>query len=249
MKVLVPVKRVADPNARVPIAADGRTFELAGVRMTLNPYDEIAVDEAVQLRERGVAAEVVAVTVGDSACEDVLRSAMAIGASRAIHIVTDHEVQPLAAAHALAFVAAEESPDLIVMGKQSVDGESNQTGQMLAGLLDWPQATFASRIAVAGRTATVDRETDAGIETLSVDLPAVVTADLRLNLPRYPTLPNLLRARKLPIETRDAAALGLDLAPRLRITRITAPERTRAGLRIASAEELFTQLTDQGVLE
>lgn len=246
---MVAVKRVADPNARVPIAADGLGFDLAGVRMTLNPYDEIAVDEAVRLRERGVATEVVAVTVGDSACEDVLRSAMAIGASRAIHIVTNHEVQPLAAAHALAFVAAEEQPNLVLMGKQSVDGESNQTGQMLAGLLDWPQATFASRIAIDNGTATVDREVDAGLETLSVDLPAVVTADLRLNVPRYPTLPNLLRARKLPIETRDAVSVGLDLAPRLRITQITAPERKRAGVRIESAEQLFAHLAERGVLE
>lgn len=248
MKALVPVKRVADPNVRVPIAADGLGVDLEHVRMTLNPFDEIALEEAVLLRERGTVAEVVAVTIGNADCAETLRSAMAMGAERAIHVVTDLEIQPLAAAKALAAVAREEEVDLILMGKQAVDDEANQTGQMLAAMLDWPQATFASRVTIEDGTATVEREVDAGRETLTVDLPAVVTADLRLNMPRYPSLPNLLKARKMPIEERDADSLGVDLTLRLRTARVRAPDRERGGVRVTSAADLVRQLADQGLV-
>lgn len=249
MKILVAVKRVADPYVQVSICADGSGVDLAHVRMVLNPFDETALEEAVRLKEAGVAAEVVAVSIGPGGCKETLRTALAMGAGRAIHVAAEAPPDPLGVAKTLAAVVRAESPALVLMGKQAVDDDCNQVGQMLAALLSWPQVTFASRIRIEGSAATVDREIDAGAETLAVDLPAVVTADLHLNTPRYPSLPSLLKAKKVEIEERTLESLGVNAAPRHRIVRIEPPPERRRGVRVSSAAELVAKLRDvEGIL-
>jgi len=248
VKVLVSTKQVADPYARIPINNDGLSFDLKHVRMTLNPFDEIAVEEALLIQEKNTESEIVAVTIGNSESVDAVRTALAMGVNRGIHILSDEEVQPLGAAKVLAEIVKEEQPDLVLMGKQAVDDESNQTGQILAGLLDWPQATFASNIKIERSDAIVEREVDEGREVLIVSLPAVITVDLRLNQPRYPTLPNLLKARKARVEQRSATSLGVDMRPRIKTINIKAPEQQRDCSTISSAAQLLEILAEKGVL-
>ena len=220
MKVLVPVKRVLDYNVKVRVKSDGTGVDLSNVKMSMNPFDEIAVEEAVRLKEAGKASEVVAVSIGVAQAQDTLRTALAMGADRAILIETGEDLEPLAVAKLLKAVAAEEAPGLVVLGKQAIDGDNNAVGQMLAALLDWPQATFASKVEVDGGKAEVTREVDGGLQTLSVDLPAVVKVDLRLNEPRYASLPNIMKARKKPLDVKPAADFGADIAPRLSLSLI-----------------------------
>jgi electron transfer flavoprotein beta subunit len=245
MKVLVPVKRVIDFNVKVRVRPDGSGVETANVKMSMNPFDEIAVEEAVRLKERGVAAEVVAVTCGAAASQETLRSALALGADRAILVDTDEALQPLAVAKLLAALVRQEAPRLVIMGKQAIDDDANQTGQMLAALLDWPQATFASKLEIAENTARVTREIDGGLETLEIALPAVVTTDLRLNEPRYATLPNIMKAKKKPMQTLSAASLGVDVAPRLAVLRVAEPPRRQGGGRVADVQELVAKLRNE----
>ncbi len=248
MKILVPVKRVIDYNIKARVKADQTGVDLTNVKMSMNPFCEIAVEEAVRLREKGVATEVVAVSIGPAKAEDTLRTAMAIGADRAILIQTDADLQPLAVAKLLKAVVDEEKPDLVLMGKQAIDGDNNAAGQMLAALLDWPQATFASKVEVAGGKATVTREVDGGLQTLEVTLPAVVTADLRLNEPRYASLPNIMKAKKKPLDVKQAADFGVDVAPRLTVIKVTEPPKRAAGIKVASAAELVAKLKAAGAL-
>jgi electron transfer flavoprotein beta subunit len=242
LKILVPVKRVVDYNVKVRIKADGSGVDLANVKMSMNPFDEIAIEEAVRLREAGIATEVIAVSAGYIGCQETLRTAMAIGADRGILIETDVELQPLAVARLLKAVCEKEQPQLVLCGKQAIDDDANQTGQMLAALLGWPQATFASRVLVAGDVATVTREIDGGLETLEVALPAVVTADLRLNEPRYATLPNIMKAKKKPLDTTSPAALGVDVTPRLKTLKVAEPARRSAGIKVADVADLVMKL-------
>jgi electron transfer flavoprotein beta subunit len=248
MKILVPVKRVIDYNIKARVKADQTGVDLTNVKMSMNPFCEIALEEAVRLREKGVATEVVAVSIGPAKAEDTLRTAMAIGADRAILIQTDADLQPLAVAKLLKAVVAEEKPDLVLMGKQAIDGDNNAAGQMLAALLDWPQATFASKVEVAGGKATVTREVDGGLQTLEVTLPAVVTADLRLNEPRYASLPNIMKAKKKPLDIKQVADFGVDVAPRLTVLKVTEPPKRAAGIKVASAAELVAKLKAAGAL-
>ncbi|PRD63880.1 electron transfer flavoprotein subunit beta/FixA family protein, partial [Malikia granosa] len=220
MKILVPVKRVVDYNVKVRVKADGSGVDIANVKMSMNPFDEIAVEEAVRLKEKGAATEVIAVSCGVAQCQETLRTALAIGADRAIHVETDAELQPLAVAKLLAALVAKEQPGLVILGKQAIDDDANQTGQMLAALSRLPQATFASKVEVAGDKVEVTREIDGGLETLSVSLPAIVTTDLRLNEPRYVTLPNIMKAKKKPLENVKPADLGVDVAPRLKTLKV-----------------------------
>jgi electron transfer flavoprotein beta subunit len=245
MKVLVPVKRVIDYNVKVRVRPDGSGVETANVKMSMNPFDEIAIEEAVRLREKGVATEVVAVSCGLPACQETLRTALAIGADRAILVDTDVELQPLAVAKLLQAIVAKESPTLVILGKQAIDDDANQTGQMLAALLDWPQATFASKVDIAGDTATVKREVDGGLETLEMKLPAIVTTDLRLNEPRYATLPNIMKAKKKPLETTTPAVLGVDVAPRLATLRVVEPPKRKGGGKVADVAELVDKLRNE----
>ncbi len=242
MKVLVPVKRVVDYNVKVRVRADGSGVETQGVKMSMNPFDEIATEEAIRLREKGVATEVVAVSLGVAACAETVRTALAMGADRGVLVETEVELQPLAVAKLLAALVRREEPGLVLLGKQAIDDDMNATGQMLAALLGWPQATFASRITIAGAEATVTREVDGGLETLAMPLPAVITADLRLNEPRYASLPNIMKARKKPIETIKPADLGVDPTPRLRLVGVAEPPRRKAGVKVASAAELVERL-------
>ena len=242
MKLLVPVKRVVDYNVKVRVKADGSGVELAGVKMSMNPFDEIAVEEAVRLKEKGTATEVVAVSMGVAQCAETIRTALAMGADRGILVQTDVELQPLAVAKMLKALVDREQPRLVVMGKQAIDDDMNATGQMLAALLGWPQGTFASKVAIEGDTATVTREVDGGLETVSLDLPAIVTTDLRLNEPRYASLPNIMKARKKPIETISPADLGVDPAPRLRVLKVAEPPKRQAGKKVGSVEELVQKL-------
>jgi len=242
MKVLVPVKRVVDYNVKVRVKPDGSGVDTANVKMSMNPFDEIAVEEAVRLKEKGVATEVVAVSCGVAACQETLRTALALGADRAILVETDADLQPLAVAKLLRAVALEEKPDLVIVGKQAIDDDANQTGQMLAGLLDWPQATFASKVDLANGTATVKREIDGGVETLEMKLPAVVTTDLRLNEPRYATLPNIMKAKKKPLTTTNPATLGVDVAPRLATLKVVEPAKRKGGGKVADVKELVAKL-------
>ena len=248
MKILVPVKRVVDANVKVRVKADGSGVDLANVKMSINPFDEIAVEEAVRLKERGVATEVIAVTIGPPASEEALRSALAIGADRGVLLEHDGELEPLAVAKALKQIAVEEAPGLVILGKQAIDYDCDQTGQMLAGLLGWPQATFASKVAVEGERAVVTREVDAGHQTLALRLPAIVTADLRLNEPRYASLPSIMKAKKKPIAKRALASLGIDLAPRLEILKMADPPHRKAGAKVASVQDLVNNLKQSGVL-
>ena len=245
MKVLVPVKRVIDFNVKVRVRPDGSGVDTANVKMSMNPFDEIAVEEAVRQKERGVAAEVVAVTCGTAASQETLRSALALGADRAILVETDEALQPLAVAKLLAALVRQEAPRVVIMGKQAIDDDANQTGQMLAALLDWPQATFASKLEIAENTARVTREIDGGLETLEIALPAVVTTDLRLNEPRYATLPNIMKAKKKPMQTLSAASLGVDVTPRLAVLRVAEPPRRQGGGRVADVQELVAKLRNE----
>ena len=242
MKVLVAVKRVIDYNVKVRVRPDGSGVDTANVKMSMNPFDEIAVEEAVRLREKGVVTEIVAVSCGLAACQETLRTALALGADRAILVETDVELQPLAVAKLLRAVVDKEQPKVVLLGKQAIDDDANQTGQMLAALLGWPQGCFASRVDIAGDRATIKREVDGGLETIEIGLPAVVTVDLRLNEPRYATLPNIMKAKKKPMETVTPAALGVDAAPRLATLKVVEPPKRQGGGKVADVAELVAKL-------
>ena len=242
MKVLVAVKRVVDFNVKVRVKADQSGVETANVKMSMNPFDEIAVEAAVRLKEAGAATEIVAVSCGVQACQETLRTALAIGADRAILVETNEELQPLAVAKLLKAICQKESPQLVILGKQAIDDDSNQTGQMLAALLGWPQATFASKIELAAPGAKVTREVDGGLETVAIKLPAVVTTDLRLNEPRYVTLPNIMKAKKKTLETLKPDGLGVDVAPRLQTLKVVEPAKRKAGIKVADAKALVDKL-------
>ena len=245
MKVLVPVKRVVDYNVKVRVKADGSGVETANVKMSMNPFDEIAVEEAIRLKEAGVATEIVAVSIGTAQSQETLRTALAIGADRAILVETSAEIQPLAVAKLLKAIVAKEQPGLVIMGKQAIDDDSNQTGQMLAALLNWSQATFASKLKISGAAAEVTREVDGGLETISIKLPAVVTTDLRLNEPRYVTLPNIMKAKKKSLDTLTPEALGVDVAPRLKTLKVQEPPKRSAGKVVKSVQELVEKLRSE----
>ena len=249
MKVLVPVKRVIDYNVKARVKSDQSGVDLANVKMSMNPFCEIAVEEAVRLKEKGSASEVIAVSVGPSQASETLRTALAMGADRAILIQTDADLEPLAVAKVLKALALAEGAELVVMGKQAIDGDNNATGQMLSTLLGWPQATFAFAVEVAGGKAKVTREVDGGLQTLEVDLPAVITADLRLNEPRYASLPNIMKAKKKELAVRELATLGVDTAPRLKVLKVTEPAKRQGGVKVESAAELVDKLkTQAGVI-
>ena len=245
MKVLVSVKRVVDYNVKVRVKSDGSGVETANVKMSMNPFDEIAVEEAVRLKEAGVATEIVAVSCGVPACQETLRTALAIGADRAILVESNEDLQPLAVAKLLKAVCQKEAPQLVILGKQAIDDDSNQTGQMLAALLGWPQATFASKVKVENGMAQVTREVDGGLETVSIKLPAIVTSDLRLNEPRYVTLPNIMKAKKKPLEVVKPEALGVDIAPRVKILKVQEPPKRGAGVKVADVKELVAKLKNE----
>jgi len=242
MKILVPVKRVVDYNVKVRVKADGSGVDLANVKMSMNPFDEIAVEEAVRLKEAGTASEIVAVTIGVQQAQETLRTALAMGADRGIHVKTDATVEPLAVAKILKALVEAEAPDLVVMGKQAIDDDANQTGQMLAALLGWPQGTFASKVAPDDGGVEVTREIDGGLETVWLKLPAVVTTDLRLNEPRYASLPNIMKAKKKPIDAKTIEELGVDATPRLEVLGVAEPPKRQGGAKVASVEELVAKL-------
>ena len=245
MKLLVPVKRVIDYNVKPRVKADGSGVELAGVKMSMNPFDEIAVEEAVRLRERGSASEIVVVSIGVAQCQETLRTALAMGADRAILVQTEVSPEPLAVAKMLRALVEREAPGLVVMGKQAIDDDMNATGQMLAGLLGWAQGTFASKVELSAQEATVTREVDAGLETVALRLPAIVTVDLRLNEPRYASLPNIMKARKKPLETLTPADLGVDPSPRLTTLRVAEPPVRKGGVKVGSVADLVSRLRDE----
>jgi electron transfer flavoprotein beta subunit len=245
MKIVVPVKRVIDYNVKVRVKTDGSGVDLANVKMSMNPFDEIAVEEAVRLKEAGVATEVVVVSCGSSACQETLRTAMAMGADRSILVETDVELQPLAVAKLLKVVCDKEQPQLVICGKQAIDDDANQTGQMLAALQGWSQATFASKIVIADGKATVTREIDGGLETLSITLPAVVSTDLRLNEPRYATLPNIMKAKKKPLDVVKPTELGVEVAPRLTTLKVVEPPKRSAGIKVADVADLVNRLKNE----
>ena len=245
MKILVPVKRVVDYNVKVRVKSDGTGVDIANVKMSMNPFDEIAVEEAVRLKEKGAATEVIAVSCGVTQCQETLRTAMAIGADRAILVETTEELQPLAVAKLLKALVDKEQPGLVILGKQAIDDDCNQTGQMLAALADLPQATFASKVEIDGQSVAVTREVDSGLETLSITLPAVVTADLRLNEPRYVTLPNIMKAKKKQLDTFKPEDLGVDVAPRLKTLKVSEPPKRGAGVKVADVAALFEKLKNE----
>ena len=245
MKILVPIKRVIDFNVKVRVKPDGSGVDTANVKMSMNPFDEIAVEEAVRLKENGVATEVVAVSCGLTACQETLRTALALGADRAILVETDVELQPLAVAKLLRALVIEEKPELVILGKQAIDDDANQTGQMLAALLDWPQAAFASKVDIADGVATVKREVDGGLETIEMKLPAIITTDLRLNEPRYATLPNIMKAKKKTLTTTTPATLNVDVAPRLATLKVVEPAKRKGGGRVADVKELVAKLRNE----
>ncbi|WP_411288544.1 electron transfer flavoprotein subunit beta/FixA family protein [Phenylobacterium sp.] len=245
MKVLVPVKRVIDYNVKARVKSDQTGVDLANVKMSMNPFCEIAVEEAVRLREKGAATEVVAVSIGPIQAQETLRTALAMGADRAILVQSDQDLEPLAVAKVLKAIIAEESPDIVIMGKQAIDGDNNATGQMLAAMLDWPQAAFASAIELSAGKAKVTREVDGGLQTIEVDLPAVVTADLRLNEPRYASLPNIMKAKKKQLDIRELASLGADTAPRLKVIKVTEPAKRGGGIKVDSAADLVMKLKNE----
>src|ERR687890_1518212 len=238
MKVLVPVKRVVDYNVKIRVKADGSGVETANVKMSMNPFDEIAVEEAVRLKEAGKAAEVVVVSLGVQACQETLRTALAMGADRAIHVLTDVAVEPLAVAKALKSLTEKEQPGLVIMGKQAIDDDSNQTGQMLAALLGWPQGTFAFKVNVSEGSIDVTREVDGGLQTVGLKLPAILTTDLRLNEPRYASLPNIMKAKKKPLDDKNAADYGVDTAPRLEVLKTSEPAGRKSGVKVKTVSEL-----------
>jgi len=245
MKILVPVKRVVDYNVKVRVKSDGSGVDIANVKMSMNPFDEIAIEEAVRLKEKGVASEVVAVSCGAAQCQETLRTAMAIGADRAILVETTEELQPLAVAKLLKALVDKEAPQLVILGKQAIDDDCNQTGQMLAALLGWGQATFASKVEVADGKAVVTREVDGGLETLSLTLPAIVTTDLRLNEPRYVTLPNIMKAKKKVLDRVLPAELGVDVAPRIKTLKVSEPPKRSAGVKVADVATLVDKLRNE----
>ena len=252
MRVLVGVKRVIDYGAKVRVMADRTGVELANMKMSMNPFCEIAVEEAIRMKEKKLAAEVVVVSVGPAQCAETLRQALAMGADRAVHVATelrtDQELQPLATAKILAQVAAAQEADLVLLGKQSIDGDYAQTGPMLSALLGWPQATFAASVSVDGAGLTVERETDAGTETLALQTPAVVTADLRLNTPRYPKLPNIMKAKKKPLEAIEASSLGVDLTPLIVVEGVAPPAARKAGVTVESVDDLVDKLRNEAAV-
>ncbi|WP_448190570.1 electron transfer flavoprotein subunit beta/FixA family protein [Azospirillum sp. sgz301742] len=245
MKILVPVKRVVDYNVKIRVKADGSGVETANVKMSMNPFDEIAVEEAVRLKEGGKATEVVVVSLGPTAAQETLRTALAMGADRAILVQTDAELQPLAVAKALKALVDKEQPQLVLLGKQAIDDDCNQTGQMLAALLGWPQGTFASKVVPGEGVLTVTREVDGGLETVELKLPAVVTADLRLNEPRYASLPNIMKAKKKPLDTTTPADLGVDVTPRLKTLKVAEPPKRKAGIKVADVAALVDKLKNE----
>jgi electron transfer flavoprotein beta subunit len=245
MKILVAVKRVVDFNVKVRVKADQSGVDLANVKMSMNPFDEIAIEEAVRLKEAGIATEVVVISAGPQQCQETLRTALAIGADRAILAETDAELQPLAVAKILKAVCEKEQPQLLIMGKQAIDDDSNQTGQMAAALLGWPQATFASKVVIANGEASVTREVDGGLETIALTLPAVITTDLRLNEPRYATLPNIMKAKKKPLDVQPVAAMGIDVAPRLKTLKVAEPPKRSGGIKVADVAALVAKLKNE----
>jgi electron transfer flavoprotein beta subunit len=247
MKIIVPVKRVIDYNVKPRVKADGSGVDLANVKMSMNPFDEIAVEEAIRVKEAGKAEEIIAVSIGPAKAAETLRTALAMGADRAILIETDETVEPLAVAKLLAKVVAEEAPGLVILGKQAIDDDSNQTGQMLAALLGWGQATFANTMEIDGDSATVKREIDGGLQTVKVNLPAIVTADLRLNEPRYASLPNIMKAKKKPMDTKTPADYGVDIAPRLKTLKVAEPPVRQAGVKVEDVDALVAKLKALGV--
>ncbi|HET6379198.1 MAG TPA: electron transfer flavoprotein subunit beta/FixA family protein [Methylocella sp.] len=248
MKILVPVKRVVDYNVKIRVKPDGSGVDLANVKMSMNPFDEIAVEEALRLKEAGKASEVIAVSVGPPQAAETIRSALSMGADRGILIKTEAPAEPLGVAKLLKAVAASEQPSLVILGKQAIDDDCNQTGQMLAALLGWGQGTFASKVTLGESEVDVTREVDGGLQTVTLKLPAVITADLRLNVPRYASLPNIMKAKKKVIEEKTPAELGVDIAPRLKILKTAAPPARKAGIKVSSAAELVAKLKDAGVL-
>jgi electron transfer flavoprotein beta subunit len=249
MKILVPVKRVVDYNVKIRVKPDGSGVELANVKMSMNPFDEIAVEEAIRLREAGKATEIVAVSIGPAGSAETIRTALAMGADRGIHVKTDAVVEPLAVAKLLKAIIATEAPGLVIMGKQAIDDDMNATGQMLAALMGWPQGTFAFKVAVNGASVDVTREVDGGLQTVGLTLPAIVTTDLRLNEPRYASLPNIMKAKKKPLDETSPEALGVEIAPRLKVLKTTEPPTRVAGVKVGSAAELVSKLKNEaGVL-
>jgi electron transfer flavoprotein beta subunit len=250
MKILVPVKRVVDYNVKIRVKPDGSGVDIANVKMSMNPFDEISVEEAIRLKEAGHAEEIIAVSIGPQKSQETLRTALAMGADRAILYKTDINVEPLAVAKILKHAVEQEKPGLVILGKQAIDDDSNQTGQMLAALLNWPQATFAFKITVKDGALEVTREVDGGLQTLSLKMPAIVTTDLRLNQPRYASLPNIMKAKKKPLDEHDAAALGIDLEPKVKVVKTTEPPARKAGIKVKTAGELVEKLrTEAGVLQ
>jgi electron transfer flavoprotein beta subunit len=245
MKILVSVKRVVDFNVKVRVKPDGSGVETANVKMSMNPFDEIAVEEAVRLKEAGVATEIVAVSCGPQACQETLRTALAIGADKAILAESNEELQPLAVSKLLKALVEKEKPNLVILGKQAIDDDSNQTGQMLAALLGWPQATFASKVKIEGDRAQVTREVDGGLETIAIKLPAIVTTDLRLNEPRYVTLPNIMKAKKKTLEVLKPDALGVDVSPRLSVLKVVEPPKRKAGAKVTDVKALVDKLRNE----
>jgi electron transfer flavoprotein beta subunit len=245
MKAIVPVKRVVDYNVKVRVKPDGSGVELANVKMSMNPFDEIAVEEAIRLKEKGKLTEIVAVSIGPQQAQETIRTALAMGADRGILVKTDIMPEPLAVAKLLKAVVGQENPELVILGKQAIDDDANQTGQMLAALLGWPQGTFASKVEIGDAGLEVTREVDGGLQTLSLKLPAVITTDLRLNEPRYASLPNIMKAKKKPIAETDAATLGVDIAPRLKVLKTTEPGGRKAGVKLGSVAELVSKLKNE----
>ncbi|MBO6796615.1 electron transfer flavoprotein subunit beta/FixA family protein [Maricaulis sp.] len=245
MKILVPVKRVVDYNVKVRVKPDQTGVDLANVKMSMNPFCEIAVEEAIRLKEKGVATEIIAVSIGPVQAQETIRTALAMGADRGILVQTDDTVEPLAVAKILKAITDEENPDIVLLGKQAIDDDSNQTGQMLAALLDWPQGTFASEVAITDGKANVTREVDGGLQTVALQLPAVITTDLRLNEPRYASLPNIMKAKRKPIDTKAPADYGVDTAPRLEVLKVTEPPKREAGIKVESVAELVAKLKDE----
>jgi electron transfer flavoprotein beta subunit len=245
MKVLVPIKRVVDYNVKIRVKPDQTGVDLANVKMSMNPFDEIGVEEAVRLKEKGVATEIIAVSVGPQECQETIRTALAMGADRGILVKVAHEVEPLTVAKILAGIAKAEGPQLIILGKQAIDDDSNQTGQMLAQLLGWPQGTFASKVAIEGGKAEVTREVDGGLQTVRLTLPAIVTTDLRLNEPRYASLPNIMKAKKKPIDEKAPGDYGVDAAPRLKVLKVSEPPKRKGGVKVKTVQELVDKLKNE----
>ena len=247
MKLLVAVKRVIDFNVKPRVKMDGSGVDLANVKMSMNPFDEIAVEEAIRLKEKGAATEIVVVSIGPAKAQETLRTALAMGADRAVLVQTEEEVEPLAVAKILKGVAEEEQPGMVILGKQAIDDDSNQTGQMLAALLDWPQGTFASKVEISGGGVNVTREVDGGLETVALSTPAVVTTDLRVNEPRYASLPNIMKAKSKPLATKSPGDYGVDVAPRLETLKVLEPAKRQAGVKVGSVDELVAKLKSLGV--